>query len=546
MKHLEKEIWAYSLRNAIEYGKSESKNVLAKLFAHGLDKKQIPSIMPEIEKIVSEVNSMSSEKRISEFEKFKQYVKEKEHKEKTLPELPNVKGIVVTRIPPEPSKHLHIGHAISFVLNYIYAKRYNGKCILRFEDANPEKVTKEYADSIVEDIEEYLDIKVDSVKYVSDDMPLMYEFAEKLLKSKKAYMCFCSREDMQKLRHEGKECSCRTNNLEKNMDEWKKFLKGNYMNGECVLRLVGDMQNKNHVMRDPVIFRAVEASHFRHKNKYKVWPMYDFYNPIEDSLMGITHILRSNEFEQRVELQDLIKETLGLGKQTIVQYGRFNVIDATTKGREIRELIESGEFIGWDDPRLVTLKALKRRGITKEVIYALVNEVGLSKYQVNLDFDMIAAISRKILDKKVDRYYFVKDPVKLDFKNKVEERVVEIKIHPDRDEKRKVKVDGDIFISKEDYEKFKGSEIRLMNLFNIKLGKKCEVVEDNMKVQKIQWVSEGLKAKIMMDSGEYAFGLVEEGIKRLKNSEIVQLERFGFARLDKKEKGELIFWFTHK
>ena len=547
MTKLKNEIWAYALRNIIEYGKTTPENVLPKLFQHGLDKKDIGKVMPEITKAVSEISALSPEKRIQEFEKFKDYIKEREEKEKTLPELPNVKGMVITRLPPEPSKYLHIGHAISFVLNYIYAKRYNGRCLLRFEDANPEKVSQEYVDAILDDIKNYLDIKFDDLRFVSDDLPLLYDYAEKLINKEKAYMCFCSREIMQDFRHKGKECECRKNKEDKNLKEWKNFLKGDYMKGEAILRIKGDMQSKNHVMRDSVIFRAVAEKHFRHGAKYKVWPMYDFYNPIEDSLMGVTHVLRSNEFEQRVELQDYIKEALGLKKQTIIQYGRFNVIDATTKGREIRELIESGELIGWDDPRLVTLRALKRRGIKKEVIYALVNEVGLSKYAVNLDFNMIAAISRKLLDKSTERYYFVKAPKKLSLSSGIKIKEVKIKIHPDKEEYRVVKVGKDIFISQEDFNNFKGKEVRLMNLFNVRLGEKSEILNsDNMKVQKIQWVSSGFKAKILMDDGKFIEGLVEDGIKRLKNSEIVQLERFGFVKLDKKEKEEYEFWFTHK
>lgn len=549
MEELEKYIRAYALKNAIEFGEANAAKVLPKLFQHGLDKKDMKEALVFIQKIVDEINVLSPKEREEQFESYKEHVKEREEKDHALPELPNaVMGKVVTRLPPEPSKYLHIGHALSFLFNYLYAQRYKGKCLLRFEDANPEKVTQEYVDAIKDDLKNYLDIRYDDIHFVADDMDLLYSYAEKLVTEKKAFMCFCDRESMQNLRHEGKECPCRKNSVEKNTAEWKKFLNGEYMQGEAVLRFKGDMQSQNHVMRDPVLFRAISHPHFKYGTQYKIWPLYDFYNPIEDSIMGVTHILRSNEFELRVELQNAIKDALGLSKQTIVQYGRINVIEATTKGREIRDLIATGEYMGWDDPRLVTLKALKRRGITREALYELANHMGLAKKQVNLDFDMIAAINRKILDEKADRYYFVQDPVKLTIQGAPEIHEVAIKKHPAKTETRKLIVNKNmVSIARKDYESFKGKEIRLMNLYNIKLTDPPTYGnEENKKIQKIQWVSQGIPAKILMPSGEWVEGLAEENVADLAEGTIIQFERVGFCRLDKKTKESVEFWFTHQ
>lgn len=546
---LEKFIYAHALKNALEYGKTSPDRVLPKLFQHGLARDKIKETMPQIAKIVKEVNALSEDKRKKLFSDYETLIPEREVKEKDLPELKlkETKN-VVTRLAPEPSKYLHLGHAISFLLNYFYAKRYDGKCYLRFEDTNPEKVSEEFVESILYDIENYLGIKVDGVRYISDDMKMLYDYAEKLIKMEKAYMCFCDREQMQDRRHRGVECECRAHRAEKNIDEWNNFLKGKYLKGEAVLRIKGDMKSQNHVMRDSVIFRAIDAPHYRHKKKYKVWPMYDFYNSVEDSVMGVSLILRSNEFDMRVELQDYIKGLLGLKKQDVVQYGRFNVTDFTTKGREIRELIESGELIGWDDPRLITLKALKRRGITREAIYELTKQVGLSKSQVNLEFDMIAAINRKIIDSKTNRYFFVPDAIELKIDKSPKINEVEIPIHPDKPEKRKLKV-GKIFISREDFDSNRGKEVRLLHLFNVKLNKKeHEAVFtsiENKDVPKIQWVSDSVKCEVLMPDGRAIEGLAETGIKRLKKDEVLQFERFGFVRVDKQ--GEPTqFWFTHK
>ncbi|MEK6855708.1 MAG: glutamate--tRNA ligase [Nanoarchaeota archaeon] len=555
MKDFSKEIKAYALRNAIEYGKTDAGNVLSKLFQHGLDKKDIKNVMPEIVKIVNEISKLSKVEQKKEFEKYKNLVVVHEEKEKGLPEI-DVSGLnnVVTRLAPEPSKYNHLGHGLSFLLNYLYSKKYNGRCLLRFEDTNPEKVSQEYVDAMKEDVLDYLDIKLDGIRYVSDDMDMLYKNAEKLIKMGKAYMCFCEREKMQDFRHKGIECGCRGKNTDKNIEEWTLFLKGKYKDGEAVLRIKGDMKSQNHVMRDSVIFRSLDFKHYRTGTKYKVWPMYDFYNPIEDSIMGVTLILRSNEFDMRVELQEYIKDLLELKKQQIVQYGRFNVVDFTTKGREIRELVDSGKLIGWDDPRLITLRALKRRGIQKEAIYELVKEIGLKKSQVNLEFNMIAAINRKLIDPIANRYSFVENPIELKIKGNPEIKEVEVQIHPNKKETRKIKIGEKLFISKKDFEQLKGKEVRLIHLYNFELGERVvkSVVNgiwtssDNKPIQKINWVSSGVSVKILMDNGKWIEGIAESAVQDLKEGEMIQFERFGFCRLDRKNKGNLEFWFAHK
>jgi glutamyl-tRNA synthetase len=557
MTDLTNHIRAYAAKNALEYGKADAGRILPKLFQHGLDRKDIGKIMPQIQKIVSEVNSLGKEELVKTVEELKEYVKEREEKEKTLPELPNaIDGKVVTRLSPDPSKYLHAGHAFSYILNYLYSQRYHGKCLLRFEDANPEKVSQEYVDKNIEDIKNYLKINYDSVRYVSDDIPLMYKHAETLIKKESAYMCFCSQEKMQKLRHEGRECECRKQKKEANLSEWNAFLKGKYLEGKATLRFKGNMNDQNQVLRDPVLFRAVHAKHYRHGTEYKVWPTFDFYSPIEDSIMGVTHILRTNEFDLRVPLQNMIKDLLGLQKQTVVQYGRVSIVDDSTaakaSGRQLRALVESGKYIGWDDPRLVTLKALRRRGIKVEVLYEMVNLSGLNQKETNVDFDMIAAMSRKMIDAQTARYSFVMDPVPLTIEHTAESKKitsVEVPIHPDKPETRKIKV-GEVYISANDKKENSGREIRLLHLYNIELpkkGPKANVTSiENKAVPKIQWVSDYVPVKVFMPDATWSQGYAESAIKELKIGEVVQFERFGFVKLDKINKGIYEFWFTHK
>jgi len=442
---MDKKIRYYALENAVKFkGTANAGAVIGKVLADNPKlKKDIKALSKKIQEIVKEVNSMHLTKQVEEFSKIKPKKQKKEkvmEKKKELPPLEKaVPGKVVTRIPPEPSKYNHIGHALSFLINYQYAKKYKGKCIVRFEDTNPEKSAQEYVDAMLDDFKNYLEIKPDKILYVSDELPLLYEMAEKLIKKKKAYVCICDREMISKQRESGDMCLCvQKNDVKTNLQKWKRMLDGKYEEGQAILRLSGDMKSKNYVMRDPVIFRINKTKHYRQKNKYCVWPLYDFENSVLDSLHGITHILRSSEFgSMRIELQNYIKDLLGLKKQVIIQYGRFNIKGATTKGREIRELIKKGKVSGWDDPSLVTLKALRRRGILKETFYELIYEVGLSANTAkNIDWSLISSINRSLLDDKVNRYFFIEDPVKIKIKGAPNLKP-ELKLHPDHPKRGK-------------------------------------------------------------------------------------------------------------
>ena len=557
-----------ALQNAIKFnGKANPGAVIGHMLATQPElKPKIKELAKDVNEIIREINKLPLEKQRQELEATApELLKEKPAEKTGLKELPNAEqGKVITRMAPEPSKYNHIGHALTFILNYMYAKKYDGKCILRFEDANPEKVTKEFVDEMKKDIIEYLGIKPDKTVFVSDNMELYYKYAEELISKEKAYACFCKQESMRDLRHKGMECKCRNKDAETNLKEWKEMLKGKYKEGQCSLRIKGDMGSENHVMRDSVIFRIVTKPHYSKKTKYKIWPMYDFYNSIEDSTLGITHILRSNEFMLRGELQNYIKELLSLKKQTVVEYGRFNVIGAVTQGREIRELIESKKYLGWDDPRLVTLRALKRRGITKETFYELAKEVGISPSPTNIDFQLIAKINRRLLDKEANRYFFIQKLEKIKIKDAPEKEVL-IELHPDFKGRgqRKLKTNDEFYIE----DKLEKNKVyRLMHLFNFKNNKFIsEDMDESLNAKMIHWLPAGkelVKTEIVMPDTKIIKGLAEPGIKDVKANDVVQFERFGFCRLDRIEtfeererfrkskafskENKYIFWFTHK
>ncbi len=552
-------ILKYALHNAVKFnGKANPGAVIGKVLAE--NPKQNPAdIGKQAAQIVKQVNALKPEEQRKQLEELSPELLEKKKKEKRgLPELPNAKqGKVVTRIPPEPSKYNHIGHALSFLLNYLYAQKYKGKCILRFEDTNPQTAEQEYVDAMKDDVLNYLDIKPDKTIFASDELPKLYEMSEQLIMQSKAYMCFCERGQMSEKRRKGLACKCRSISNEANLHQWLKMLDGKFSEGQCSLRLKIDMESPNHVMRDPVIMRICTTPHYRQKKKYNVWPMYDFENAILDSLNGVTHILRSIEFgTMRVELQNYIKYLFKLPKQEVIQYGRFNITGSTTQGREIRKLIEEKKVLGWDDPRLVTLRALKRRGIVKEAFYGLALKVGLSKAETNLDFTMLSSINRKLLDASSERYFFVEDPVKVNIQGAPEQEL-KLKLHPDKPKKaRQFKTADEFYITKQDKGSFKQNKLyRLMDCLNFK-KKDSKLVFDSLEHDKykqkgekiVHWlpVKETVDVEILMPDAKLVKGYGEKNLANLKEGEVIQFERFGFCRLDKKQKTKLVFWFTHK
>jgi len=558
---MEESIRKYALENAIKFnGKANPGAIIGKLIQEDPKVKQnMKEISQKVNQIVKEINKIPLDKQKQEFlklnpdyeEKQKQDKKQRQKQRKELPELRNaVKGKVITRISPEPSKYNHLGHAVSFLLNYMYAIKYKSKCVLRFEDTNPEKSTQEYVDAMKQDVLEYLNIKTDKTVFVSDHIDKYYEFAEKLIKEGNAYTCSCESKDISKNRRDMNDCPCRGKTSKDTLKDWEDMKKGKFKENDLTLRLKISMQHKNAVMRDPVIFRLAYQEHYKQKNKYKVWPMYDFENAIEEGLMKITHVLRSNEFQSRIELQDYIRDLFNLPNPEVKQYARFNVTGAVTKGREIREMIESGKYIGWDDPRLVTLRALKRRGIIKESFYELSKVIGMSKTTSNLDFSVIASINRKLLDEKASRYFFIADPKKITIQNAPEQEL-ELDLHPhNKKGGRRFKVKDTFYLSKKDLETIKeGDLVRLMSCLNF--TKKHEKfifhsldLEEYKKYGKkiIHWLPKNTtKVEILMPDCKLQKGIAEESIKNIKTDEVIQFERFGFCKLDK----ENSFWYTH-
>ncbi|MFC1648574.1 glutamate--tRNA ligase family protein [Nanoarchaeota archaeon] len=368
MEHV---IEKFALDNALRYkGKTKPGAVLGSVIQELPEaKKDIKELKKLAHKICKEVNKMSLEEQELRLMEIAPELLEEEEKEEVQQdifagfEVPKHTK-VITAFPPEPSKYPHIGHAKSIIINNEFAKRHKGKFILRFEDTNPELAQDEFYKIHLENYE-WLGIKPDKIQYASDFMDKFYELAEKLIKSSDAYVCSCAQADVKKARMKGMECVHRQQSTEDNIAAWESMKKDAQ---GCILRAKIDLKHKNAVMRDPALFRVIEAKHCRQGNQYRAWPTYDFQTSVMDGLEKVTHRFRTKEFEQRSELQKYLQEKLSLPITSTYEFARFNMEGVESSGRIIREKVENNELMGWDDPSLTTLVALKRRGFQPEAI----------------------------------------------------------------------------------------------------------------------------------------------------------------------------------
>jgi glutamyl-tRNA synthetase len=567
-KELKKEIRKMTLQNAFEHGgETRDKIILGKILGTKAElRSKVKEISPEISEIVKSVNELSSEEQEKEIkENFPEILipKEKIQEREGLPELKDAEyGKVITRFPPEPNGYPHIGHAKAAIINSEYAKMYGGKFILRMDDTNPEAERMEYHAAIKVGLE-WLGIEFDTVKSTSDDMELFYEKGNELINSGKAYVCTCKREDISKNRRERKACKCSTENIEKNTKNWEK-MNQKFKPGDAIVRFRGDMKADNAVMRDPVLFRIIEGKHYTLGEKYRIWPSYDMAVAIEDSIDGVTHAFRSKEFELRKELIDAILDALNMRKPSQGFFSRLEFKGMPISKRIIKPLIEEGKVSWYDDPRLPTLEALRRRGIKPEAIRKFIMSLGLTKANTLAPFDALEAFNRKFVDADSIRLFMVNNAKKLTVRN-LPMSSVEIPNHPINDMgKRKIEIDENFYISGDDAQSIKeGTQIRLLGLGNVNITKsgidfEGEFVEGGeiSNIAKIQWVPQKSAHEIKMiipkalfngeefneDSLEELDVYTEPHYLQLKEGEEIQFVRFGYCRKDSQNQAI----FTHK
>ncbi len=558
----------YALQNAINFnGKANSKAVAGKIIAELKNSDITPQEIFKIANTVCiKISNIAREDQIKELEKIapKLLIKEKKKRDFSLPNLPNAKqGQVITRFPPEPNGYLHIGHAKAAIVDYEYSKMYDGKFILRFDDTNPENAQFEFYESQKKDLK-WLGIEWDIEYNTSDNLKTHYKLAEQLINQGDAYLCKCSPDQIKKGRYSGINCNCRDNTSEVNFKIWKNMLDSSLQN--YVMRMKGDMKSINTAMRDPTLFRIINKLHPLHKDKYHVWPTYDFAGAIEDSISGVTHPFRTKEYELRDECYYYLLNKLNLRKPCLLEFARLSIEGMPVSKRNIKPLIDNKLVYGYDDIRLPTLRGLEKRGILPESIKNFIFSQGISKVESQVSFSMLEAENRKILDPKTKRYFFVKDPIKLVVENapKIKKS---IKLHPKNQKlgKRIIQTGNIFYIPKEDIKQMNVGDIfRLKDLFNVKIKKinreiEADYIGDELisNSAKIQWTTDTyIKMNILIpkilfindkfnnNSIENIEGFAEYDVSKL-NNEIIQFERFGFVRIERNN-NKIIGYFTHK
>ena len=393
---------------------------------------------------------------------------------------------VQTRFPPEPNGYLHIGHAKSILLNYGLAQKYNGKFNLRFDDTNPTKEKTEFVESIMADVKWLGADFEDRLFFASNYFEKMYECAVFLIKKGKAFVCDLSAEQIREYRGDfntpGKESPYRNRSIEENLRLFEEMKEGKYQDGEKVLRAKIDMASPNINMRDPVIYRVAHMHHHNTGDKWCIYPMYDFAHPIEDAVEHITHSICTLEFEDHRPLYDwVVRECEFENPPRQIEFAKLYLTNVVTGKRYLKKLVEDGIVDGWDDPRLVSIAALRRRGYTPESIKRFVELVGVSKANSSVDYAMLEYCIREDLKLKKSRMMAVLDPVKLVIDNYPEGQVEELDVPNNLENpelgSRKVPFSREVYIEREDFMEeppkkyfrmFPGNEVRLMGAYFVK------------------------------------------------------------------------------
>ena len=550
MEEIKRAAFRWALTNAIEHGgRASTKAVIGKLVAEQPElRSKARELSSLVEEVVAEANRLSREEQLLRSREIGQVERPKLEEKRGLTELPGVEKtlLVVTRFAPNPNGPLHIGHARAAVLSHEYARCYRGKFILRFEDTNPENAKLEMYELIRRDMR-WLGLSWDGEFAQSDRLELYYGHAEQLLREGKAYVCTCPTGTFRGLRDRGEPCPCRELPTKEQLGRWREMLAGKFARGDAVLRVKTDLRHPNPAVRDWPAMRVVMGPHPRVGTRYSVWPLYNFSVAIDDHEMGVTHVIRGKEHEVNEQRQRTLYEHLGWGRPTAVQYGRLSLAGVELSKTQIMQRVGRGELTGFDDVRLGTIAALRRRGFSPEAIRQLIVDMGPTLVDSSLSWETLYAYNRKFVDELANRYFFVPDPVRLLVRGAPELREARLRLHPSRPERGErilpISKEGDslvFYLAREDASAMREGEIfRLKDLMNVRLSSKGDPLEAEFQgleladVSKVQWVSaSAVEVEVIKPDNSREFGLAEPAVAGLKVDEILQLERFGFVRID--------------
>jgi glutamyl-tRNA synthetase len=564
------------LINAIKYGGiAKTDAVVGKLLAEQPElKAKAKEIAIVVNQIVLELNKipLSEKKRIVE-EKWPDLLSTKkvETREKMLPPLPKVEqySFIHVRFAPNPDGRLHIGSSRAAILCDEYAKMYGGRFTLRFDDSDPKTKSPilEAYDWIREDLR-WLGVKWDDEVYQSDRLHIYYDYANQLIEMGAAYVCSCNPMKFKTKIVAREACPCRVLPISEHLRRWNDMLNGFFAEREAVVRIKTDLNHPNPAVREWPALRIINIKKFPHPrtgDKYHVWPLFAFCCGIDDHELQISHILRGKEHLTNTTRHHFLYNYLNWKYPEAIHYGRFRMVDTVLSKSKIREGTKRGIYEGWDDPRLGTLIALKKRGFLSDTIRQLIMDVGPRPVDVTLRWENIFAYNRKNLDRIANRYFFVSNPVKLSVYGVKKNFRSKLFLHPD-DHKRGYRVEKiipkrecvSLLISHNDLVKMQTNQVlRLIGLFNIKINTINEQIlsdfysESYLDAKKrnarlIHWVPDqsGIRTTVIMPDTTHIQGWAEKKCKDLKQGDIVQFERFGFVRIIKVD-NKITAYYAH-
>ncbi len=548
-------ILKWTLKNAIDHkGIAVLKAVIPKVIGEKPSlRKNMKKLVRDISETVKKVNKIGLEQQIKELKKIEPKLLEKKE-EKGLTDLPNVKGKVIMRMAPYPSGPLHIGNARMVILNDEYVRKYGGKLILVIDDTigSKDKIPILKANDMITDGLNWLGVKYSEVIFKSDRMKLFYKKAEDMINKGFAYVCECKSGELRKNREDKIECSHRNQNIKTNLKKWKKMLKGDYKTGEVIVRLKTDMKHKDPAFRDRVLLRLSNRKHPKVGNKYHVWPMLEFSWAVDDHELKITHVLRGKDLIIEDNMENYIWDLYKIKKRPVfIHYGLLSIDTGFPLSKtKSRKMIEEGEYSGWDDPRTWSLQSLRRRGIKPKAIREFIRSMGMSLADVNIPVEILHAKNRELIDQEANRFFFIKDPIKINVLNSPENLIANVPIHPDKDGSRKFKFGKKLTVLIEERDLAtlkKQGTVRMKDLANILYEKKSVHYSKDQdtvyKIQKIHWLpeKENVDVHILMPDGEWIKGIAKKSCLNLKKDKIIQFERFGFCRVDSKNPLKLIY-----
>ncbi|MDL2260623.1 glutamate--tRNA ligase [Methanimicrococcus sp. OttesenSCG-928-J09] len=556
----------YTLQNAVKYeAVPQEKAVLGKIMGIAPQlRSRVPEVTDAIKEIGVNLNKTTPDEWRQRLEAIAPELLEelsvKKEPEKGLKALPNAeKGKVVMRFAPNPNGPPTIGSSRGMVVNSEYAKMYDGKFILRFDDTDPDQKRPmlEAYDWYVDDFK-WLGVTADEIVKASDRFDIYYEIAEQLINDGHAYVCFCDGETFKGLKDKKQACPHRDAPAEENLTHWKKMLAGGYEEREAVLRIKTDIQHKDPALRDWGAFRILKKDHPRPEigTKYIVWPLLDFEGAVEDHLLGTTHIIRGKDLQDSGKRQKYIYDYLGWTYPVTLHWGRVRIEEfgkLSTSG--IRKDIEAGIYTGWDDPRLPTVQAIRRRGIQADALKKFMIEMGVGETDVSVSMNNLYAENRKFVDPIAHRMFFVENPVEMTIDG-YDGGIAKAPLHPDSKDMREIETGSTVVVTSEDASNLTaGSKIRLKDLGNVEVtslspltAKYIDNSMDTVKKEKmkiIHWAPvDGVKVAVLGPDGNTS-GIGERQILK-ELDKVVQFERFGFCRIDSIDGDNVVAYFTHK